>query len=430
MAGATLFGMPNYADWPSKRARYLFRVRRETAKPSDQPLTASQTHGVVTQQRYETLSGNRVTKATTGLDNFQHVSKGDFVISLRSFEGGLEYAFDSGCISPAYTVLQPTDEVDAGFFRHALKSSAFLGALQPAVSGIRDGKSVRYEDFAELLLPVPDLSTQQRIADFLDRETARIDELISKKEYSMQLMLQKKQAELFNGFQGLDAQTWRLRHLGSLKNGSAFPIQYQGNKQGEIAFFKVKHLAQAPFPSPLSEADDYISRAIARELGATVFPPQTIVFAKIGAALLLSRFTSLGTESCIDNNMSAFIPKVERLIPAYAQLALSTISMVKYANPGAVPSLNTEVFLDHKIKVPPIARQQAFVAAWITRVERYSALNEKLKKSISLLREVRSALITAAVTGQIDVDTWRRRGEMDRRMDEIEHEAAGAQLRS
>jgi type I restriction enzyme, S subunit len=104
------------------------------------------------------------------------------------------------------------------------------------------------------------------------------------------------------------SETWRVRHLGTLKNGAGFPVDLQGDPSKDIAFFKVKHLNVHGLGASMQNAEDTVSQETARALRATIFPPRTIVFAKIGAALLLGRFSMLGRKACIDNNMAAFIP--------------------------------------------------------------------------------------------------------------------------
>lgn len=99
---------------------------------------------------------------------YKRVEPGNFVISLRSFEGGLEYSRHRGLVSPAYTVIEPRGPVCDDFYRHYFKSTDFIGRLAVAVIGIRDGKQISYDDFAFLRLPAPSLKEQQEIADALN----------------------------------------------------------------------------------------------------------------------------------------------------------------------------------------------------------------------------------------------------------------------
>lgn len=271
-------------------------------------------------------------------------------------------------------------------------------------------------------LPIPDLETQKAIADFLDRETARIDHLIEKKQRLVGLAHEAQRAHIQDKFAKLDARKWRVRHLGKMKNGAGFPVDLQGDASQEIAFFKVKHLKTYGLDASITETEDTVSPDIARALRATIFPAGTIVFAKIGAALLMGRFSMIGRMACIDNNMSAFIPNERLIDPNYSLLGLSQADMTTMVQPGAVPSLSTEAFNSFEMPLPAKVAQLRFVdefRSWRSRVVKLIGATEA---SISKLQEFRSALITTAVTGQIDVTTWGRKGATDARLDAIEAE--------
>ena len=105
---------------------------------------------------------------------YKRVDPGDFVISLRAFEGGLEYSRFTGLVSPAYTVIKPRVPIVDDFYRHYFKSVDFIGRLSIAVIGIRDGKQISYEDFASLQVPYPPVKEQERTAKLLNSAEAMI----------------------------------------------------------------------------------------------------------------------------------------------------------------------------------------------------------------------------------------------------------------
>jgi type I restriction enzyme, S subunit len=269
---------------------------------------------------------------------------------------------------------------------------------------------------------VPDLATQHRIADFLDRETARIDLLIEKKQRLVALLGEKVRSDIDDLFQSLDAETWRIRHLGKVKNGAGFPVELQGDASNEIPFFKVKHLAVNGLDQRITESDDTITKETARTLRATVFPSGTIVFAKIGAALLLGRFSMLGVEGCIDNNLAAFVVNKRLVDPDYLLLCFERFEMQLMVQPGAVPSLSTEKFINQSVPLPSLDVQMELVERVRRAVKRNGRIVQRTETSIDRLKEYRSALITAAVTGQIDVTTYAKSGTTDRRLDAIQEE--------
>lgn len=133
------------------------------------------------------------------VNTYKKVEIGDFVISLRSFQGGIEYSPFEGIISPAYTVLRNKIEMDCWFYKYFFKSNYFIKRLNTVIYGIRDGKQISYNEFSQLKIPYPDPSEQMAIADFLehmDREIAvisrHLDLLKLQKKGLMQLLLTGK----------------------------------------------------------------------------------------------------------------------------------------------------------------------------------------------------------------------------------------------
>ena len=128
----------------------------------------------------------------------------------------------------------------------------------------------------------------------------------------------------------------------------------------------------------------------------------------------------IGRAACLDNNMAAFIPNERLINPSYTMLALSQIDMTTMVQPGAVPSLSTEAFYNYTVQLPQKVVQVSFVNHVRSRRTTIGKTIAKAAASIDRRREFRSALITAAVTGQIDVSTWGKQGTTDRRLDQIE----------
>ena len=121
--------------------------------------------------------------------SYKLVVPGNFVVSLRSFQGGLEYSSHRGLVSPAYTVLTPKTPICPEFYKHYFKSYEFIGRLAVAVIGIRDGKQVSYNDFSFLRIPVPPIDEQRQIAKVLD--VAKAGEAVHQ-NYLQGLLKQKR----------------------------------------------------------------------------------------------------------------------------------------------------------------------------------------------------------------------------------------------
>lgn len=169
--------------WSSINPKAMFTQRKDKATQGERQLTASQQHGVIYQDEYMALTGAKVVTVEKDFDILKHVEAGDFVISMRSFQGGLEYSTNSGSISSAYVMLIPNlDMVEPRFFKWLFKSSVYINALQSTSNLVRDGQAMRYSNFAQVRLYTVPLEEQREIADYLDKKCTAIDELIAAKE--------------------------------------------------------------------------------------------------------------------------------------------------------------------------------------------------------------------------------------------------------
>lgn len=151
-------------NWGLIRADKIFENVSLKGFGSEPLLSVTQDQGVIPR---DMLTG-RVTMPAGETTSFKLVEPGNFVISLRSFQGGLEHSEYRGLVSPAYTVLRGTREIDTRFFRHYFRSADFIKRLSVAVIGIRDGKQVSFQDFCSIKLPFPPIAEQQAIAAMLD----------------------------------------------------------------------------------------------------------------------------------------------------------------------------------------------------------------------------------------------------------------------
>lgn len=165
--------------WEMVFSKKLFAERKDKAFPDDEQLTASQKYGVITQRDFMEREQRRVTVVMKGEDILKHVGKGDFVISMRSFQGGLEYSYVEGKISSAYVMLIPRKEkVYDEYFKWLLKSRPYIKALQGTADLVRDGQALRYANFAKVSLPIIPLDEQKRIAEYIEAEIAKINRAI------------------------------------------------------------------------------------------------------------------------------------------------------------------------------------------------------------------------------------------------------------
>ncbi|MEA1869939.1 MAG: restriction endonuclease subunit S, partial [Euryarchaeota archaeon] len=175
--------------WGIRKIKYLFSERVQKGFPDEPLLAATQTKGVVQKDHYE----HRTVLAQKDLHLLKFVKLGDFVISLRSFQGGIEYAYHQGIISPAYTVMVPTSPIISNYFRHLAKSRTFIGLLKTCVTGIREGQNIDYTRLRRSSIHLPSEVEQNQIARFLDHKTRLIANFIRNKERLIELLQEQKQ---------------------------------------------------------------------------------------------------------------------------------------------------------------------------------------------------------------------------------------------
>jgi len=174
--------------WGVSRSKRLFTVRKELARSDDVQLSATQAYGVIPQSEFEEKVGRRVVKISMHLEKRRHVERDDFVISMRSFQGGLERAWAPGAIRSSYVVLKPEPDVDVGYFSYLLKSPGYIRALQATAGFIRDGQDLTFDDFCQVGLPLMPLDEQRAIAAHVSAETARIEATSSRSTREVELL--------------------------------------------------------------------------------------------------------------------------------------------------------------------------------------------------------------------------------------------------
>ena len=176
------------AHWrmiPSKR---VFVEGKERRREGDVSATASQKYGIISQEEYMRRENRRIVVANQGLDDWKHVEPGNFVISLRSFQGGIELCEITGCVTWHYIVLLPQEMVCTQYFKWLLKSKSYIKALQGTSEFIRDGQDLRYSNFVKVDLPLIPLDEQKAIAEYITTEVAKIDNALPTFQKEIELL--------------------------------------------------------------------------------------------------------------------------------------------------------------------------------------------------------------------------------------------------
>lgn len=413
------------SHWKIVQSRRLFSQRKDKATDNDQQLTASQKYGVLYQTDYMAIEGSRVVQVIKGADILKHVETNDFVISMRSFQGGIEWSGLRGSISSAYVMLIPSASVNAAYFKYLLKCDSYIQALQSTSDLIRDGQALRFDNFAQIDLPVVPYNEQQAIAAHIERETIRIDALVSKKTRFIELLREKRQALITHAVtKGLDPNVkmkdsgvewmgdvpdnWdvkRLRFVAIPKNSNVDKKVYEGQLETKLCNYTDVYYNETITPNldfmqstaSVSEIEAFSLFAgdviitkdseTADDIGIPAYVPQNLPGVVCGYHLTIIRSHGVEGEFLF------------RLLQAQSTKAYFFVEVSGITRFG----LGQDTI--NNIVVPiPSQEEQQLLCRWISQeTTRIDTLISKTERSIELLKERRSALITAAVTGQIDV---------------------------
>jgi len=402
------------------------RIKRKAQIATDRCSTIPEGFTYIGLEDVESGSGQYKPTATTSRQSDDSTvglfQKGDVLYGkLRPYlRKCITGPFDGAC-STEFLVLKPSS-LSARWLQNWLLTNEVTQQIEAGCDGAKMPRT-DWEHVGSIPIPVPHWAEQDAILTTLDRETARIDALIAKKTEFIELLAKKRQALITHAVtKGLDPNVkmkdsgvewigevpehWgvlRLKRIGTLKGGAGFPVHLQGQNGNELPFYKVSDLAKSIDGVNLGQTENTVTYEQAKALGATVFPAGTLAWAKIGAALSLNRRRIAQIPCCLDNNITGFTVNSAVASEMYCYYLMSILDFSVHARPGAVPSFSEGDQGELLVPLPLRAEQDLIATVIRKRTAHIDALIEKVQLSIDLLKKRRSALITAAVTGQIDL---------------------------
>jgi len=379
------------AHWSIRRMKYLMEERIEKGYADEQLLTASQNRGVIPKADY----GSRTVEAQKDLHLLKLVEPGDYVISLRSFQGGIEYAHVRGIISPAYTVLQPKPGTRRGYYEHFFKSVAFINSMSLFVTGIREGQNIDYVQLSRAYMPVPPLDEQDAIGRFVRHLDSKVNRLIKAKRRLIELLNEQR----------LRAVESTVSHSNTdwIRLGNLLELVRRGIDRAQVDEFVPIGLfnrGRGIFKKPLTSGSD---------LGDSEF-----YFVKADDLVISGQFAWEGAVSVAGSDVDGticshryytLIPKSDSISVPYIQAILQTqfgaLILNHHSRGGAGRNrpLNIRTLLKEKVPVPT-RELLAEVDAQTLEIQR---LAHKVNTEISLLQQYRTRLVADVVTGQLDV---------------------------
>ncbi len=343
----------------------------------------------------------------------------------RSFEGGIEHSNYDGCVSPAYTVLKASKNIEPRFYRYLFKSNPFIAALQSTTDSLRDGKSITYEQFGAIPLVLPATDEQQIIANFLDHETAKIDTLIEKQQQLIKLLKEKRRAVISHAVtKGLNPNApmkdsgvewlgevpehWEVKKFSrcaSIRNGQVDPryLPYS-----EYTLIAPNHIE--------SNTGRLLSMETASEQGADsgkyLCKEGEVIYSKIRPALAKVCFSPNNQTICSADMYP--MKGIDGLTNGFLYLILLsgwfTSLVILESDRVAMPKINREKLAEVQLPIPPKQEQLRICSDIKEKLSVIDSLLDKVYKSIRLSNERRTALISAAVTGKIDVRNFKKTG--------------------
>ncbi len=362
-------------------------------------LAATQENGIVPRNQLD----KEIKCSDEGIDGYKIVSRGDFIISLRSFQGGIEYSEYDGLVSPAYTVLKPIHEISDGYYKYYFKSNDFISRLNGAVYGIRDGKQIGYEDFGDLYIHFPSLAEQRRITDILtycDKIIAlyqqQMDELKKEKSYFQKNMfLQQGETNPRIRFPGFTSP-WEHRKLGEMSESYSGGTPTAGIKEyynGEIPFIRSAEINNDTTELFLSEEGLQNSSARLVSVGDILYALYGATSGEVGRARL---------KGAINQAILAIKPYAEHDTEFLAQwLRKSKHNIIGTYLQGGQGNLSGTIVKELLVEFPSLQEQQQ-IGNFFASLDNLITLHQR---KLDEARRERKALMQLLLTGIVRVKT-------------------------
>ena len=402
-------------EWKIDNPQYHFSQRKDRAKQGMVQLTASQKYGVITQTEYMERTGANIVTVQKDFDILKLVCAGDFVIHMRSFQGGLEYSEKTGSISSAYVMLIPSNTIrEPRYYKWFFKSSNYIDALSSTSNLVRDGQAMRWSNFIQLPILFPPAEEQQRIADFLDAKCAEIDALTADIQTQVDTLEQYKRSVI------TETVTKGLNPDAKMKDSG---IQWIGNMPAHWDVIRGKYILRY-MQKPVREDDGVITcfrdgevtlRSNRREDGFTMSDKEIgyqgidvgdlVVHGMDGFAGSIGISDSRGKASPVLNVLDT--DQCKRYIMYYLRsmaysdvfLALATGIRVRSCD------LRWNKLAELSYPVPPLDEQNAIVKHIDSVLSKADAVIADKKAQLATLDEYKKSLIFEYVTGKKEVPT-------------------------
>lgn len=399
----------NKLGWKIIRSKFIFRNKSSKNHIDEELLSVNQKEGVIRRSELD----NRVWNPSEDISGYKLVENGNFIISLRSFEGGLELSRIKGLVSPAYTVLETIQKINNDYFWWMMKSNQFIVELNKHVSGIRQGKNISWDDFSNIYLLKPPYKEQSLISKYLYNKTHQIDSLIEKIKNKIQLLkeqktvlihqyitkgLQVNQEMINTGIEwiGEIPKNWelkKLKYFSEIIYGIS-PPEKTYNDEG-IGTLLING------PVEYSIEDFGITRSIKWTTEPTkIVQKGSLLFCLRGSTT--GRMNITHDEVSIGRGVCAIISKFDQDFLVFAMMIVR-IFIQDQISGSTFPSVTKDDVDNFKIPLPDYEEQKNISSKLKTKIQIFDQSIKLHNHKIKLLKEYKQSLISSLVTGKIRI---------------------------
>ena len=407
------------SHWEVKKMKFLFQDTSIKNKPDETLLSVTQNRGVIPRDWLE----ERTVMPSGSLETFKFIEKDDFAISLRSFEGGLEICHHDGIISPAYTVLKYNKKLlNNGYYKYLFKCQKFISEMQTSIVGIREGKNISYEELKYSFLPIPQTNEQQKISQFLDDKTAKIDQAVDLAEKQIALLKEHKQILIQNAVtRGLNPDVplkdsgvewigqvpehWDVKKLKYLAKLSPSKSEITCNHEESCSFIPMEKLKlNTLILDEIKQIKNVYS-------AYTYFRDEDLLIAKVtpcfenkNFAIAKNLVNSIGFGSSEIYVLRAYNNLFNKfLFYRLQEQNFMEIAISKMSGTGGLKRVPSEFINNFQLALPPLCEQQKIADYLDTQTAKIDQAIALKTAHIEKLKEYKSVLINDVVTGKVRV---------------------------
>lgn len=391
--------------WSIKPLWALFRRHKLTGFPDEQLLSVYRDYGVIPKASRD----DNFNKPSDDLGAYQLVQVGDLAINkMKAWQGSVGISSHKGIVSPAYHVYAPSHSEAPQYLHHLFRCNEYIAGYLANSKGIRVNQwDLEPQQHSRMSVLLPSFQEQTQIARFLDHETARIDALIEEQQRLIELLKEKRQAVISHAVtKGLDPtvpmKDSGVEWLGEVPaHWDVLPVWmlFQMGRGRVISHDEIaENSGDYPVYSSQTERDGVMG-----SIDTYDFEGDYLTWTTDGANAG-TVFRRSGKFNCT-NVCGTLLPKRKDDDLRYFVDAVG-ICTAAFIRHDINPKLMNNVMASIKVPVPPLMEQIA-IAAYVSGFkDKETVLIQEAFTGISLLQERRSALISAAVTGKIDVRGW------------------------